>query len=59
MTLIKLPVLETNQARKIPPMFSVTREENRTEKDPEALSAPLAMFIASHSIPPCHTKEGQ
>jgi hypothetical protein len=39
MTLIKLPVLETNQARKISPMFSVTRDENRTEEDPEAVSA--------------------
>jgi hypothetical protein len=39
MTLIKLPLLETNQARNIFPMFSITREENRTEEDPEAVSA--------------------
>jgi hypothetical protein len=39
MTLIKLPVLETNQARKISPIFSITREKNRTEEDLEAISA--------------------
>jgi hypothetical protein len=59
MTLIKLPVLETNQARKISPMFSITSEENRTEEDPEEVSASSTTFIASHSIPSCHTKAGQ
>jgi hypothetical protein len=40
MTLIKLPALETNQVGKIFPMFSITKEGNRAEEDPEAVSAP-------------------
>jgi hypothetical protein len=40
MTMIKFPVLETNQVRKISPMFSIARKWNRAEEDPEAVSAP-------------------
>jgi hypothetical protein len=40
MTLIKLPVPETNLASEISPMFSITRQENRIEEDPKAVSAP-------------------